>query len=128
MSKLVEAREVRPRDLFSLPNGSVYAMLAHARTTGAPQGRLWCAHPPDVVTFEPLLVDFLPEQQVHLLEGREMREHYHHEGFVQTAFTHEMDRRHQTAMKPATERWQRNLDEQRQHDRGLRPWWKKVFG
>ena len=128
MSKLVEAKDLRPGDLFETPNGSVYVTAGHAPASSAPQARLWCTHPPDVVTSEPPLVDFSPEQQVGLLEGNETREHYHHEGHVQSAFAHEMDRRNQAAMKPATERWQRKAEDQHQRDRDQRPWWKKVLG
>ncbi len=128
MSKLVEAKDVGLRDLFALPNGSVYVTVGHEKATGTPQARLWCTHPPDAMTFEPPLVDFPAEQQVRLLEGKETREHYHHDGYVEAAFAREMDRRHQAAMGPAHERRQRAADEQHRHTRGLRPWWKKLLG
>ncbi len=128
MSKLVEARTLRPRDLFAMANGSIYTTAGHVAATGTPQARLWCTHPPDVVTFEPPLVEFPPEQLVRLLEGKETREHYHHEGYVEAAFAREMDRRHQAAMGPAHERRQRAADEQHRHTRALRPWWKKLLG
>ena len=124
MSKLVEARDLRPRDLFALPNGTVYVTVGHVTAPGVPQARLWCTHPPDAVTFETPLVEFPPEQQVRLLEGNETREHYHHEGYVEAVFAREMDRRHQAAMRPTHERNQGEVDE----TRGRRPWWKKVFG
>ena len=128
MSKLVEARELRPRDLFELPNGSVYAMAMHANQSEMPRARLWCAHPPEPIAFDPPLVDLLPTQQVRLLTGNETRDHFRHGGYVQSVFATEMDRRHQAAMLVHDEQRRREAAEEHQRARAHRPWWKKLFG
>jgi hypothetical protein len=53
MSRLIEATELRHRDIFELPNGSVYLVEAQADTTRPLQARLWCAHPPDPAMAHP---------------------------------------------------------------------------
>ncbi len=127
MSKLVEARELRPRDLFEMPNGSVYAIAAHAEQGATPRARLWCAHPPDAIAFDPPLVDLPPGRQVRLLTGNETRDHYRHDGYVESVFNAEMDRRHGAAMQVYDERRRLEVDEERQRTHARRPWWKNVF-
>jgi hypothetical protein len=128
MSTTVDIKDMKDQEMFELPNGSVYIMQRRATDTATHQARVWCAHPPDAMTSEPSLIDFPPEQRVHRLTGNETREHYAHEGYVKGVFAREMDHRHQVAMKPVTERMQREAVERRQRARASRPWWKKVLG
>lgn len=128
MSKIVEAKELRQRDLFEMPNGSVYLIAGRGDAAGGQHARLWCAHPPDPITFAPPRIDFPPGQEVQLLSGHEMRVHYGHAGYVETVFAQEMDRRYAANMQVVHERGQREAAEQRQRARADRPWWRKLFG
>lgn len=128
MSRLVEARELRPRDLYEMPNGSVYTVAGVVEATGERQARLWCVHTPDEIVFDPPLVLLPPEQQVRIIQGYETRDHHHHDGYVEAVFAREMDRRHQAAMLQGEGKRQQMAAEQRQRERELRPWWKKVWG
>ena len=127
MSRIVEARELRDRDMFEMPNGSVYVAAGPGEHEGARQARLWCAHPPDAVTFDPPRIDLPPGQQVHLLSGNETRVHYRHDGYVDGAFGREMDRRHGANMHVVYEQRQREAAAQRQRAQAGRPWWKKLL-
>ena len=127
MSKLVEAKELRPQDLFETPNGSVYATVAHAEQEGMVRARLWCAHPPDPVAFDPPLVDLPPGQQVHRVSGYETRDHFRHDGFVQAVFATEMERRHLAAMQVYDERKRQEAAQEPGRTHARRPWWKKIL-
>ena len=127
MSTLVEVKDVRQGDMFEMPGGSVYAAAGFVHAAGAAQARLWCAHPPDPMTFDPPLIELPPEQTVRLLSGAEAGEHYRHDGYVESVFRQEMDRRHQAMMLSLEEKWKREAAEQRQREHARRPWGKKVF-
>ncbi len=127
MSRIVEARELRQRDMFEMPNGSVYVTSGRGEAVDVLQARLWCAHPPDPITFDPPRIDLPPGQQVRLLSGDEAEEHYGHDGYVEAVFRREMDRRHQAIMQSLGEQKQREQAEQRERERGRRPWWQKLF-
>ena len=127
MSRIVEAKELRDRDMFEMPNGSVYAASDRVDHEGPQQARLWCAHPPDPMTFDPARIDLPPGQQVRLLSGNETRVHYRHDGYVESVFEREMDRRHRANMQVVGEQRQREAAEQRQREHAGRPWWKKLF-
>ena len=128
MSKIIRAGDLRRGDMFEMATGSVYETSGQAATAGLPQARLWCAHPPDLLTFEPALIDLTPEQEVRLLNGAETEGHTRHDGFVENLFRTEMDRRNQAMMQTVYERQSLEQQEQRARDRARRPWWKKVFG
>jgi len=128
MSRLVEARELRPRELYETPNGSVYTIAGVVEATGERQARLWCAHAPDEIVFDPPMVLLAPEQQVSIIQGYETRDHHHHAGYVEAVFAREMDRRHQAAMLQGEGKRQQTAAEERQRERESRPWWKKVMG
>ena len=125
MSRMVEAKELRDRDMFELPNGSVYAASHRGESDDVRQARLWCAHPPDPITFDPPRIDLSPGQNVRLLSGNETRVHYRHDGYVDAVFGHEMDRRHRTNMHVVYA--QREAAAQQQRAQASRPWWKKLF-
>ena len=128
MSKIIQAGDLRRGDMFEMANGSVYQTSGLADTAGPRQARLWCAHPPELLTFEPPLIELPPEQEVQLLTGPETEGHTQHDGFVENLFRNEMDRRNQEMMHTVYER--QHLEQQEQHagDRARRPWWKKVLG
>ena len=129
MSRIVEVKELRRGDMFELPNGSVYEAEGSGDQHGAQQrARLWCAHPPDAITFEPPPAEFPPDQQVQLLSGEDMKEHSRHEGYVKKMFHDEMDRRNDAMMQSVHRRGQQAADEQRRRDHAGRSWWKKLFG
>lgn len=127
MSRIVEARELRDRDLFALSHGSIYETRGHATAAGVLHARLWCAHLPDQITFELPQIDFPPEQLVQLLGRDETRSHLHHDGYVRAVFEQEMERRFQAQMLLVTARTERADAEKRERERALRPWWKKLF-
>ncbi len=127
MSKIVEARELHQRDMFAMPNGSVYVVSGRVGAEGAVQARLWCAHPPDPVTFDPPQIDLPPGQPIRRLSGNETRVHYRHAGYVDDVFAREMDRRHRANMQLVDARRQREHAEQRQRAQARRPWWSKLF-
>lgn len=128
MSKMIEAQELRRGDMFELANGSAYQTAGEGETEGMHQARLWCAHAPDSVTFEPQLIDLPPAQEVRLITGRETESHIHHDGFVEQVFRSEMDRRNQAMMHRVYQRQELDLQEQRASERAQRPWWKKMLG
>ncbi len=128
MSKMIQASELRRGDMFELANGSVYEASGQANNGNLLQARLWCAHPPDLVTFEPALIELMPEQDVRLLTGAETEGHIRHEGFVAELFRTEMDRRNQEMMQTVYERQNLEQQEQRARERAARPWWKKLRG
>lgn len=128
MSKLVEAKDLRERDVFEMTNGSVYVSVAVKQDVDSRHMRLWCVHPPEPVTFEPPLVALPVGETVRLLTGDESYAHHQHPGYVEALFRTEMDRRHHGLMSIAVEKMNRANAEQLKHDRAARPWWKKVFG
>jgi hypothetical protein len=107
MSSMIDIKDLKDREMFVLPNGSVYIMQRRTANTGKHQAHVVCSHPPDALTSEQPLIDFPPEQQVRRLSAIDAREHYAHEGYVSGVFAREMEHRHQVA---------------------LRPWWKKLLG
>jgi hypothetical protein len=125
MSRIVEAAALSYRDLFALPNGSVYE--TRSTTAGALQARLWCAHPPDPITFSPPQIDLTPGQMVQLLSRDETRSHIRHEGYVRAVFEQEMERRFSEQMQLVDARTQRAHAATQERERALRPWWKKLF-
>lgn len=127
MSRIVEASTLHHRDLFALPNGSIYETRGQGTTAGVLQARLWCAHPPDPITFSPPQIDLSAGQTVQLLSRDETRDHIRHEGYVRAVFEHEMERRFQEQMQRVDARTQRAQAETQQRARALRPWWKKLF-
>lgn len=126
MSTIVTAKELHNRDMIEMPNGSVY--VVGNNTEGAPNARLWCAHGSDILTFDPQPIDLDPEQQVQVVSGEEVDTHRFHDGYVETVFRHEMDRRHVVNMGMAVEQQQRDAATQREHAHAVRPWWKKLAG
>jgi hypothetical protein len=128
MSSFVDVETLRPRDLVELQNGSICVTSVPAADGKQPRVRLWCAHAPDAITFEPPLIELPAGQQVRLLRGDDAKEHYLHEGFVEAVFRREMDRRHAVLMQGHEEKRQREAAEQRQRQRLQRPWWKKLLG
>lgn len=127
MSRIVEATELRDRDIFEMPNGSVYAATGSVGAEGVPRARLWCAHAPEPTTFDPPPIDLAPGQQVRLLDGHESDGHFRHDGYVELVFHAEMDRRHQAMMRSVYEQRQRADAAQRRDDRARRPWWSTLF-
>ena len=128
MGRIIEIKELRGGNIFDTPNGSVYEATGPADQRGVQQARLWCAHPPDAITFEPPQTGFLPNQRVQILSGQEMKDHSQHEGYVKKVFQHEMERRNNAMMHSVHRRGQQAAAEQRRLDRAGRPWWKKLFG
>ncbi len=59
--------------------------------------------------------------------GDEAEEHYGHDGYVESVFRREMDRRHLAMMQSLGEQKNREQAEQRQREQGRRPWWKNLF-
>ena len=127
MSRLVETKALRPGEMFALPNGSVYVAAGQSDPERMPQGRLWCAHRPDALSFEPPVVDFATTQQVQLLEGDDVDAHRGHEGYVEALFRQEMDRRHAANMHAFGDRERRVAAEDRQRAQATRPWWKHLL-
>jgi hypothetical protein len=127
MSRLVETKDLRPGEMFALPNGSVYVAVGQSGPEDMPQGRLWCAHRPEPLSFEASVVDFATTPTVQLLEGDEVDAHRGHEGYVETLFRREMDRRHAENMHAFGERARRVAAEERRHAKAIRPWWKQLF-
>lgn len=125
MSRLVEVTELRYRDLFALPNGTIYQ--ASGSGTGALQARVWCAHPPDSITSDSPPINLAPGQSVQLLSRDETRGHTGHAGYVRAVFADEMDRRHQERMQVVMARRQREAAALHQLERARWPWWKKLF-
>jgi len=128
MSKMVEVKDLRPGDVFAVPDGSVYEAEGAPDQQGQQQARLWCAHPPDALTFDPPPTAFPPNQQVQLLHGEAVKEHAFHDGYVKRVFQQEMERRHTAMMQAVHTRGQQAAAEQRRLDGAARPWWKKLFG
>lgn len=127
MSRIVKAQELRRGDMFEMPNGSVFVTSGRGDAPGAQRGRLWCAHAPDAVTFDPPLTELPTGQMVRLLSGDEMDTHYSHAGYVETVFRHEMDRRHREMMLTLNDKKRREAEEQ-QRQQARRPWWSKLLG
>lgn len=127
MSRMIETAELRHRDIFEMPNGSVYMAEEQAGKTGPLQARLWCAHPPDPSTSHPPLID-LPPGPVRLLTDRhETGIHVRHEGYVKQVFVAEMNRRHQDQMSGVYANMKRTAETERQQAHDRKPWWKKLF-
>lgn len=125
---LVAAGQLNNSDIFEFQNGSAYIVANHTGPGGTAQARLWCAHAPDTLTFDPPLIDLPSGQEVRVLKGNEAEVHYTHAGYVETVFRSEMDRRHNTVMKSVNERSALEGAAQRQQLRASRPWWKKLLG
>lgn len=124
MSRMIETTELRHHDMFEMPNGSVYVTEGHGSAEHPFRARLWCAHPPDSITFEPALID-LPLAQVRLLvDQHESGVHTRHEGYVKQVFVAEMNRRHQDQMRGVYAKMSREAEITRSSSR---PWWKKLF-
>jgi hypothetical protein len=127
MSKMIETAELRHRDLFEMPNGSVYVTEGHGSAESPFKARLWCAHPPDLNTAHPLLID-LPLESVRLLTSQhESGVHTRHEGYVKQVFVAEMNRRHGDQMRGVYAKMSHEAEETRRQERSRRPWWKKLF-
>lgn len=127
MSRLIETTELRHRDVFEMPNGSVYMAEEQTDTTHRLQARLWCAHPPDPATAHPPLID-LPAGPVRLLIDRhETGSHVHHDGYVKQVFVAEMNRRHQAQMSRVYTTMKRTAEVARKQAHDRKPWWKKLF-
>ncbi len=126
MSKMVASTELRPGVMFEMPNGSVY-VTSGDEPTGTLQARLWCAHPPDAVTFDPPQITIVAGQDVCLLSAKEAEQHARHEGYVEAVFRNEMERRNEVMLRSAHERGNVAAAEQRQHDRNRLPWWRKLL-
>jgi len=127
MSRQIEATELRHRDIFEMPNGSVYMVEAQADPTGPLQARLWCAHPPDSSTAHPPLID-LPDGPVRLLVDRhDTGLHVRHDGYVKQVFVAEMNRRHQDQMTGVYATMKRTAEADRKQANDRKPWWKKLF-
>lgn len=127
MSRIVEATALRHRDLFALLNGSIYETRGHGTPAGALQARLWCAHPPDPITFNPPHIDLAAGQTVQLLSRDETRSHIHHAGYVRMVFEQEMERRFREQMQVVDARTQREAAASHERERALRSWWKRLF-
>jgi hypothetical protein len=127
MSTLVAAKELHDRDLFEMPNGSAYAAGGLVADASAQRARLWCAHPPDAVTFDPPSIELPCGQEVRLLSGDDVKAHYHHAGFVADVFRREMDRRHTVMMHGVDERGRQEATAERLREHARRPWWRKLF-
>jgi len=126
MSKMVASTELRPGVMFEMPNGSVY-VTSGDEPTGTLQARLWCAHPPDAVTFDPPRIDIPAEQELLLLSGKEAEQHARHDGYVEAVFRNEMERRNEVMLRSAHERGTVAAAEQRQRDQARLPWWRKLL-
>jgi hypothetical protein len=127
MSTVIKVTALQQRDLFELPNGSVYETARRGTADDPVQAHLWCAHPPDASTFAPPLIDLQPEHEVSLLSTSESRLHVSHAGYVRKAFEQEMDRHHQESMSVVYEKMNREDAALRQREHEGRPWWKKLF-
>jgi hypothetical protein len=127
MPLTIEAQALRHDDLFALPHGSVYQTVRRGPPAGPVQAKLWCAHPPDAVTFTPPLIDISSAQPVQLLGRGDTRGHTGHAGYVRAVFAQEMDRRHQERMTAVVETSRRAAAEARQRARAGWPWWKKLL-
>lgn len=127
MSTIIKVTALQQRDLFELPNGSIYETARRGTGSDPVQAHLWCAHPPDATTFAPPLINLLPDQEVCLLSHAESRVHVGHSGYVRTAFEEEMDRHHQEQMSVVYEKMNRDDAVVRQNEQANRPWWKKMF-
>jgi hypothetical protein len=117
MSKLIDTTELRHRDIFEMPNGSVYMVEDQTDATQPLQARLWCAHPPDTATAHPPL----------LIDRHETGVHVNHDGYVKQVFVAEMNRRHQHQMSKVYATMQRTAEADRKQAYNRKPWWKKLF-
>lgn len=127
MSTMIKVTALQQRDLFELPDGSVYETDRRGTDDDPVQARLWCAHPPDTATGAPPLVAFASEQAVGLLSHAESRLHVGHVGYVRTVFEHEMERHHHELMSVVYEKMNREDATTRQGEQARRPWWQKLF-
>lgn len=127
MSTTIKVRALQDRDMFELPNGSVYEMAQRGADGEPVQAVLWCAHPPDPPTEKPALTEFHPEQSVSVLSYAESRLHVSHPGYVRAVAEHEMNRRHQERMSKVYENIKREDAAARQRKSARRPWWRNVF-
>jgi hypothetical protein len=127
MSTIIKVTALQQRDLFELPNGSVYETARRGTDDDSVQARLWCAHSPEPSTFAPPLINLSPEQEVCLLNSNESRLHIAHAGFVRKVFEQEMDRHHQELMSVVYEKMNREDAATRLQEHARRPWWKKLF-
>jgi hypothetical protein len=128
MSKLIETTELRDGNIFELPNGSVYLVEAQADSARTLQARLWCAHPPDLATAHPPLIDLPPGPVRVLIDRHETGVHVRHAGYVKQVFVAEMNRRHQDRMSRVYATMKRTAEADRQQAYDRKPWWKKLFG
>jgi|GEM_PF-6839336 len=127
MSTIIKVKALQQRDLFELPNGSVFETGRRGTDTDPILAQLWCAHTPDAPTGTPLLMEFPPEQDVSLLSYAEARPHVHHAGYVRTVFEQTMETNHQRQMNRVYEKINREDAAERLHAHAHRPWWQKVF-
>ncbi|HEX6292484.1 MAG TPA: hypothetical protein VFZ66_25080 [Herpetosiphonaceae bacterium] len=127
MSRLIDTTELRHRDIFALPTGSVYRVEVQADTTGPLQARLWCAHPPDPATAHPPLIDLPPGPVRLLIDRHETGIHVRHDGYVKQVFVTEMNRRHQDQMRRVYATMQRTAEADRKQADDRKPWWRKLF-
>lgn len=127
MSRLIETTELRHRDIFEMPNGSVYMVEEQADKSQPLQARLWCAHPPDPATAHPPLIDLPPGPVRLLIDRHETGIHVRHEGYVKQVFVAEMNRRHQNQMSLVYATMKRTAEADRKQAYDRKPWWKKLF-
>ncbi len=127
MSTIIKVKSLQQRDLFELPNGSVFETGRRGTDADPVLAQLWCAHPPDAPTGAPVLMEFPPEQDVCLLSHGESRLHVRHPGYVRTVFEQTMATHHQDQMNRVYEKINREDAVQRGHANAKRPWWQKLF-
>ena len=127
MSTTIKVQALQQRDLFELPNGSVYETARRGSANEPVQAQLWCAHPPDPATGTPVLMMFPPEQAVVMLSHSESRLHVRHAGYVRTVFEQTMDTHHQEQMNRVYDTINREDAVTRQQALTRRSWWQKIF-
>ena len=127
MSTIIKVQALQQRDLFELPNGSVFETGRRGSDADPVLAHLWCAHPPDAPTGAPVLLAFSAEQDVCLLSHAESRLHVRHSGYVRTVFEQTMETQHQEQMSRVYETINRDDAVQRERAHAQRPWWQKLF-
>ncbi len=125
MSTIIKVQALQQRDLFELPNGSVFETGRRGTDADPVLAHLWCAHPPDAPTGAPVLMEFAAEQDVGLLSQGESQVHVRHPGYVRTVFEQTMATHHQDQMNRVYENINREDAATRHHAR--RPWWQRLF-
>jgi hypothetical protein len=127
MSTSIKVTALQQRDLFELPNGSVYETARRGAKDEPVQAQLWCAHEPDAPTGAPKPMTFPLEQTVALLSHAESRLHVRHPGYARTVFEQTMEAHHQQQMNRVYETINREDVALRQQTHAGRSWWRKLF-